>query len=174
MRNNKDLRIENINEKATTQRISIQNKRIESKQIVQLHSFNNNYNMKSNQYPIQLMRGVLQLQEKPKVSGNSKDSVKLSNLVNSLFKEAPAGGAKIGDGSALAACNHEYKGGDLVGGADHQEKCRQVLNGIENLIKRTENPNVIKGDNQLTPEDLVIAKSLQADLKKALKGDYEG
>jgi hypothetical protein len=116
--------------------------------------------------------GIFQLQAKPVVTGASKDSVKLANLVNSLFKAAPAGGgAAIGDGSALAACAYEQKGNPKVGGADHQEKCRQVLSGVSNLIARAANADV-KAADRLTAEDLAIAVQLETDLNDALAGTY--
>ncbi len=120
-----------------------------------------------------MQNGIFQLQAKPVVTGVSKDSVKLSNLVNSLFKAAPAGGAVIGDGSALAACSHEHNGGEKVGGADHQVKCQQVLNGINNLITRAGNQTVIDAGNQLSDDDYNIAVALKTDLEAALAGTYE-
>jgi hypothetical protein len=123
---------------------------------------------------LQLKSTIIQMQPKPNVTGASKDSVTLKNLVNALFKGAPSGGATIGDGSALAACAHEKNGGAKVGGADHQEKCRQVLKGVVNLINRASNPDVIRAGSQLSEEDLEVATKLEGDLEDALEGTYVG
>ncbi|MCX6219079.1 hypothetical protein [Spirosoma sp.] len=122
----------------------------------------------------QFKMAVIQQQPKPVVTGTSKDSAKLKNIVNALFKAAPVGGAAIGDGSALAACTHEKNGGAKVGGADHQIKCTDVLNGINKLITRSKNAKVMRSGSQLSAEDLIIATKLKADLSAALDGTYTG
>lgn len=123
---------------------------------------------------LQLKSAVIQLQPKPNVRGSSQDSTRLKNIVNALFKGAPSGGVAIGDGSALAACSYEKKGGARVGGADHQAKCAQLLNAVDKLIARTTNPQVIQAGNQLSAGDLAIATKLKADLQDALAGNYVG
>ena len=84
---------------------------------------------------LQLVSNVAQLQPKPQFANQ-----KLKNYANALFKNWPAGGRQVGDGSALAACHWEFLGRDKVNGADHQDKCRKILNGVENLLDKDQNP----------------------------------
>ncbi len=115
---------------------------------------------------VQRMMAVMQLQLKPIVA-----NPKLQNIVNALFKAAPAGGAAIGDGSALAACAFEKGGGAKVGGCDHIKKCQDLLNGVSNLLDKHEND---RSPFRLSPEDYEAALDLEEDLKDALDGTYAG
>lgn len=115
---------------------------------------------------LQMESAVTQLQPKPVVANR-----RLANYVNALFKEAPVGGAQIGDGSAMAACAHEVNGGARVGGRDHIQKCREMLNGIRNLLDKDENP---RSPFQLSDADYEVAANLEEDLEDALDGTYAG
>jgi hypothetical protein len=115
---------------------------------------------------VQRMMAVFQLQVKPVVVDQ-----KLKNIVNALFKAAPAGGAAIGDGSALAACTHEVGGGAQVGGCDHIQKCQDLLNGVTKLIGKHNNA---QSPVNLSPADLLAATKLEQDLKDAIAGTYAG
>lgn len=110
--------------------------------------------------------GVIQRQEKPVV-----ENAKLANYVNAIWKARPAGGAAVGDGSALAACSEEVGGGAMVGGADHQDKCRNILTGVTKLIGKHHNAD---SPVNLSAADLQAAMKLKGDLEDALAGNYEG
>ncbi len=107
---------------------------------------------------------VTQLQPKPQFAYQL-----LQNYANALFKNRPAGGRPVGDGSALAACHWEFHGLPKVNGADHQEKCDQILNGVERLLDKHENP---RSPVNLSADDHTKAMDLEDDLNDALEGQY--
>jgi hypothetical protein len=114
----------------------------------------------------QFKRGVLQLMDKP-----AAENQKLKNIVNSLFKGAPAGGDRIGDGSAMAAANQEANGGEKVGGRDHVKKLQSIINGLNKLLDRDENP---RSPFRLSDDDYNVAVDLVDACEDALAGVYQG
>ena len=115
---------------------------------------------------MQLVSKVAQLQAKPQFANQ-----KLKNYANALFKNRPARGKQIGDGSALSACSREVNGGAKVGGADHQTKCEDILRGLARLLDNHEKG--IQG-YVLSEDDHQKALDLEDDLHDALEGHYNG
>jgi hypothetical protein len=119
----------------------------------------------------QFAGGVLQRMNKP-----AAENQKLKNIIDALFKNRPAGGNKIGDGSAMAAANEEAiakaNGRKMqVGDADHIKKLDSILNGLENLMDRHENP---RSPFRLSDEDYATAEMLFEACSDAQVGDYDG
>jgi hypothetical protein len=114
----------------------------------------------------QFAGGVLQLMKKPQAANQ-----KLQNIINSLFKGAPAGGNRVGDGSAMAAANQEAIGGEKVGGRDHVKKLDSILNGLENLMDRHDNP---RSPFTLSDADYATTEMLFRACNEAQVGHYDG
>ena len=96
---------------------------------------------------------------------------KLVNIVNALFKGAPAGGSVIGDGSAFAACSHEVGGGAKIGGRNHEGKITDIQKGLEKLQSKHNNPN---SPVELSEADLAVVATLLTACTQALEGTYTG
>lgn len=83
-------------------------------------------------------------------------SEKLKNTIKELYRP----GAKVGDGSTVAAIKKQLKTGILVGGKDHILKGKERVKNLTKLID----------SGRLNKTDLQIAKKIRKDLKKALGG----
>ncbi len=90
---------------------------------------------------------------------NSVENQKLKNLFGELYRE----GAVIGDGSAMAAANEQFKTGKLVGGRDHIIKIKERIKNLKNILK-TQN---------LSVNDTKLANELLDKMEKSLKGEYQ-
>ncbi|WP_189529792.1 polymorphic toxin-type HINT domain-containing protein [Streptomyces roseolilacinus] len=86
---------------------------------------------------------------------------KLQNLVNDLYK-GTTNPARTGDGTTMSAIRDELSSGQLVHGRNHVAKGNQYARALNKWIGR----NHRNGD----PHDLIVARSLLADLKSALAG----
>ena len=109
---------------------------------------------------------VAQRMAKPAVTDG-----KLANIVNALFKGAPAGGSVIGDGSAFAACSHEVGGGAKVGGRNHEGKIQDIQRGLEKLQSKHNNTS---SPVELSDADLAVVATLLTACEQALGGTYTG
>jgi RHS repeat-associated protein len=87
---------------------------------------------------------------------------KLQNLVNDLYK-GTTNPARTGDGTTMSAIRDELSSGQLVHGRNHVAKGNQYAKALNKWIGR----NHRDGD----PHDLIVARSLLADLKSALAGN---
>ncbi|MFC9928499.1 polymorphic toxin-type HINT domain-containing protein [Streptomyces sp. NPDC127190] len=87
---------------------------------------------------------------------------RLQNLVNDLYK-GTTNPARTGDGTTMSAIRDELSSGQLVHGRNHVAKGNQYAKALNKWISR----NHRGGD----PHDLIVARSLLADLKSALAGD---
>jgi hypothetical protein len=106
----------------------------------------------------------------PKPTGITDE--KLQNIVNALFRDRPAGGAQVGDGSAMAALNHELTNpGARVGGRSHAMKIAETIGALENMKSKHDNP---RSPYRLEPADLNIVTDLLAACRKAQRGEYTG
>ncbi|MFG3134084.1 polymorphic toxin-type HINT domain-containing protein [Streptomyces tendae] len=94
---------------------------------------------------------------KPSVSDS-----KLQNLVNDLYK-GTTNPARTGDGTTMSAIRDELRSGQLVHGRNHVAKGNQYAKALNKWISR----NYRNGD----PHDLIVARTLLADLKSALAGN---
>jgi hypothetical protein len=86
---------------------------------------------------------------------------KLQNLVNDLYK-GTTNPTRTGDGTTMSAIRDELSSGQLVHGRNHVAKGNQYAKALNKWIGR----NHRDGD----PHDLIVARSLLADLKSALAG----
>ena len=86
------------------------------------------------------------------------ENQKLKNLVGELYRE----GAKVGDGSAMAAASYQVKTGKLVGGKDHVIKINERLSNLTHIIEK----------QSLSESDLKYAKNLRDKMIQSLKGKY--
>jgi hypothetical protein len=106
----------------------------------------------------------------PKPTGIA--DAKLQNIVDALFRERPAGGAQIGDGSAMAALNHELTNpGARVGGRSHATKIAETIGALEKLKSKHDSP---RSPYRLEQADLNIVVDLLAACRKAQRGEYTG
>ncbi|MFF5932016.1 polymorphic toxin-type HINT domain-containing protein [Streptomyces hydrogenans] len=87
---------------------------------------------------------------------------KLQDLVNDLYK-GTTNTARTGDGTTMSAIREEISSGQLVHGRNHVSKGNQYARALNKWISR----NHRDGD----PHDLIVARSLLADLKSALAGN---
>ncbi|MGW6395606.1 hypothetical protein ACWFR1_35070 [Streptomyces sp. NPDC055103] len=87
---------------------------------------------------------------------------KLQNLVDDLYK-GTTNTARTGDGTTMSAIREELSSGQLVHGRNHVAKGNQYAKALNKWISR----NHRDGD----PHDLIVARSLLADLKSALAGN---
>lgn len=117
-----------------------------------------------------LMHGAQLLQRMPKPVVENE---RLGNVVNSLFKGAPARGRKIGDGSAMAAANAEVTGAvrGRVGGRDHVKKMDNTLGALNNILSKHYNR---RSDFRLSAKDVATAKRLRRACMAAKAGTYRG
>ena len=88
---------------------------------------------------------------------NSVSNDKLKNFVNMLY----CAGAKIGSGSTADAIRYELQTGNLLSPTGHLQKGKEILTGLNNLLK-TQN---------LSTQDTAIVKFLIDDLQKAIGGN---
>ncbi|MFE7773970.1 polymorphic toxin-type HINT domain-containing protein [Streptomyces sp. NPDC057445] len=101
---------------------------------------------------------------------------KLQNIINTLYKGVGSPD-QIGDGSAMAAADHEAKGGPKVEGRDHVQKAKEMRDSLKNFLTDTEwKPR--KGGRKepliRTPEDERLARTLIQALDDAIEGKYKG
>ena len=84
---------------------------------------------------------------------------KLRNCINQLYRN----NANIGDGGLADAIRYEITTGKLVGNKSHIQKGLERVKNLENIISK----------QNLSKEELAIAKQLLEKLKEALKlGEY--
>ncbi len=95
---------------------------------------------------------------------------RLSNIVNNCFRGAPKG-TTIGDGSAFAACSHEVKTGNKVGGRSHIQKIQEVQSGLKKLQSKHSNKD---SPVSLSSGDLGVVTTLLKACTDALSGSYKG
>ncbi|MGW4937061.1 polymorphic toxin-type HINT domain-containing protein [Streptomyces sp. NPDC004166] len=103
------------------------------------------------------------------------DNAKLQNIINALFHGV--GNARlIGDGTALAAANHEALGGEPVEGKNHIESTAQLRSSLSNFLTK----DVIRlksGKKEAvvrTARDIEVANSLIEAIDDAHAGRYTG
>lgn len=87
---------------------------------------------------------------------------KLQNLVDDLYK-GTTNPARTGDGTTMSAIRDELSSAQLVHGRNHVAKGNQYAKALNKWIGR----NHRDGD----PHDLIVARSLLADLKSTLVGN---
>lgn len=79
----------------------------------------------------------------------------LRNMIKDLYRVT----ARVGSGGTADAIRYERATGNLLSPSGHSIKGREVLRGLEKLIK----------SGKLNSTDAEIAKLLASDLKDALK-----
>jgi RHS repeat-associated protein len=102
------------------------------------------------------------------------DNARLQNFIDRLYKGIGSPN-QIGDGTAMAAANHEATGGAQVEGSDHVVKLNEVLRGIDNTLNADQLKIKSKWTpNPKTPHDIAVANGLKRAINDALAGQYEG
>ncbi|MGJ7418530.1 hypothetical protein AB9128_22065 [Streptomyces cinereoruber] len=105
----------------------------------------------------------------------SVDNPRLQNIVNALF-HGVGNENLIGDGSAMAAANHEALGGAQVEGRNHMASTAQLRSSLNNFLSK----DVIrlKGGKKetavRTARDIQVANSLITAIDDAHAGRYSG
>jgi hypothetical protein len=101
------------------------------------------------------------------------DNARLQNIVNALF-HGLGNATLIGDGSAMAAANHEALGGAQVEGRNHMASTRQLQSSLKNFL--TKDVIRLKGGKKeavvRTARDIEVANSLIAAIDDAHAGKY--
>ncbi|WP_433327510.1 hypothetical protein [Spirillospora sp. CA-294931] len=103
------------------------------------------------------------------------DSERLQRTVNALY-HGVGNPNQIGDGSAMAAANHEALGGPNVEGKSHITSTTQLKASLEKFLR--ENETRLKGGRKVpnvkSARDIEVAKSLIQAIDDALAGKYKG
>ncbi|MFD0857229.1 polymorphic toxin-type HINT domain-containing protein [Actinomadura adrarensis] len=103
------------------------------------------------------------------------DNPRLQNFINALF-HGLGNPNRVGDGSAIAAANHEALGGDMVEGKDHLVGTTQYRRGINRFL--TEDTYRERGGRRVqvvrTGRDIQVARSVIAAIDDAHAGRYQG
>ncbi|MFK8907391.1 LamG-like jellyroll fold domain-containing protein [Streptomyces sp. YS-3] len=103
------------------------------------------------------------------------DNARLQKTVDALY-HGIGNDNLVGDGSAMAAANHEFLGGDGVEGKNHLGSTAQYRSALNNfLTKDVIKPKGGKKETVVrTPRDIQVAKSLINAIDDAHQGQYEG
>ncbi|HEV2636324.1 MAG TPA: RHS repeat-associated core domain-containing protein [Actinocrinis sp.] len=103
------------------------------------------------------------------------DNPRLQNIIDRLYKGV-GNPQRIGDGTAMAATNHEVLGGNLVEARDHITKTSELSRAIENTLAADEIR--VKGGKKIpnpkTPRDTEVANDLRTAIDDAQNGRYQG
>ncbi|MES4906955.1 MULTISPECIES: Hint domain-containing protein [unclassified Streptomyces] len=103
------------------------------------------------------------------------DNARLQKIVNALYHGLGSPNA-IGDGSAMAAANHEAQGGAKVEGKNHLASTAQLRASLNNFL--TKDVYKPKGGKKETvvrsARDIRVAKSLIQAIDDAHEGKYKG
>ncbi|GAA2682374.1 MULTISPECIES: hypothetical protein [Actinosynnema] len=96
---------------------------------------------------------------KPSVKGP-----KLKGLFDDLWRP----GAKVGNGSTVAAARFEVRGGPMVKGGDHITKAKNYADALQKWIKKQDKPPA--GTDPASAHDYRAAQNVLQDLLNALEG----
>ncbi|MFK4268497.1 Hint domain-containing protein [Streptomyces milbemycinicus] len=103
------------------------------------------------------------------------DNARLQKIVNALYHGLGSPNA-IGDGSAMAAANHEAQGGAKVEGKNHLASTAQLRASLNNFLTKDEyKPKGGKKETVVrSARDIRVAKSLIKAIDDAHEGKYKG
>ncbi|MEV6965594.1 RHS repeat-associated core domain-containing protein [Hamadaea sp. NPDC051192] len=103
------------------------------------------------------------------------DSARLQGLLQAFFHGVGSAGQR-GDGSAMAAANHQALTGELVEDVDHIASTSQLRSGLTNFLKQDvyKLKSGKRVPNVRTPRDEQVARSMIRAVDDGIAGRYNG